>query len=152
MRSWIVLLALLAVVWLVRWLVLRWHKTLHGKPLSGRLVEHHPNGRIRTERNLLDGMMHGPWFVWDEDGNKLSEGAYDHGIVQGLEIDYAPNGVKVRETPWVQGRRHGTATVHDAATGKVVRELCYVHADTDKPAHEGPCSEAEIEGPPQDPR
>lgn len=150
MRSWLVLAALVAVVWLVRWLVLRWYRTLHGTPLSGRLVENHPNGRIRSERNLLDGMMHGPWYLWDDEGNKLSGGAYDHGIVHGREIDYGPNGVKIRETPWVHGRRHGTATVYDPASGKVVRELCFIHADTDKPAHDGPCSDAEIEQPAPD--
>jgi hypothetical protein len=151
MRRWLLLAPVLYLLaWLARSMIQRWQRTLRGRPLSGRLAEYHGNGRLKSERHVLDGTMHGPWIVWDEQGNKVAEGAYDHGIVHGLEIDYDGNGVKIRETPWTQGRRHGTARAYDPKNGQVAREMCYVAAETDQPAHDGPCTDAELDAQPPD--
>lgn len=144
------LLSLLFVLgWFLRTLAQKWRAKLRGQPLTGRLVEHHPNGRPKTERHVQDGMLHGPWITWDPQGNKVAEGVYHRGIVHGLEIDYAPNGVKKREVNWVNGRRHGLAQEY-AQDGQVVRALTYVHAMTDEPRHEGPPTSAELGENPKD--
>lgn len=137
----------LLVAWWVYKLAMRLQAKVRGTPLSGKLVEYHPNGRVSVERMVRDGMMDGPWMTWDADGNKLAEGAYEKGIVHGTEVDYGANGVKVREVQWAHGRRHGTARVWDTPDGEP-RLLCYVHADDDKAAHDGACSRSEEEAPP----
>ncbi len=134
------------LIWLWRVLVPGLRKVVT-RPLTGKTIENHSNGRMKSERQFKDGMMHGPWILWDENGNKLAEGAYDRGIVHGTEIDYASNGVKARETPWAYGRRHGTAKVYDS-TGKILKLLTYIHSETDKPTHDGPASDAELKTPP----
>ena len=144
------LLALLAAgVALARRVLARWRANPRGTPLSGRLVDHYPNGRMRSERHLQDGMLHGPWITWDAAGNKVAEGAYHRGIVQGLEVDYGPGGVRLREVNWHNGRRHGLARDY-AADGKVLRELTYVHSHNDRPRHEGPPTDAELREPPEE--
>lgn len=114
--------------------------------ITGRVTELHANGRMKLEKHFRDGVLHGPWISWDEQGNKTGEGAFDRGMVHGTEVDYGPGGIKQREVPWVGGRRHGTAKVYDAE-GKVAKLLCYVHDETDKPRHEGACSAQELKTP-----
>lgn len=115
-----------------------------------RKVTHHDNGRMKTERYLLDGVMHGPWMIWDEDGNKLAEGHHKDGMLDGAEIRYGSDGQKLREISWVEGRRHGTTTEHDA-DGKPAQRLCYVHAEEGTPpAHDGPCAQDELDVPKPD--
>ena len=133
----------------VRWLWQKWRARLRGTPLSGRLVDNYANGRPRSERHVEDGMLHGPWITWDEQGNKVAEGHYHRGIVHGREVDYGPGGVRLREVNWVNGRRHGLAREY-AADGRVVRELTYVHAENDKPRHEGVPTESELREKPAD--
>lgn len=117
---------------------------------SVRKVTYHDNGRMKSERYLLDGVMHGPWMLWDEAGNKLAEGHHKHGMLDGLEVRYGGDGQKLSETRWVEGRRHGTATSY-APDGAVAGQLCYIHAeDQAEPAHEGPCTDAERDTPKPD--
>ena len=115
--------------------------------VTGKVTDLHPNGRMKLEKHLRDGVLHGPWISWDEQGNKTGEGAFDRGMVHGTEIDYGTGGIKQREVPWIGGRRHGTAKAYDAE-GKVTKLLCYVHDETDKPRHEGACSAQELKTPP----
>jgi hypothetical protein len=139
----------LAVALGVRSLLQRWQARLRGQPLSGRMVDNYANGRPRSERYVEDGMLHGPWITWDEQGNKVAEGHYVRGIVHGLEVDYSPGGVRKREVNWVNGRRHGLAREYGAA-GQVVRELTYVHAEDDKPRHDGAPTDSELRETPKD--
>ena len=153
-RFWQPILAVILAIWLVRrlrrWLRQREQSLPAGRSGSVRRVTHHENGRMKTERHVLDGAMHGSWMVWDEEGNKTSEGEYYKGMMHGQEIHYTADGQKIRETSWVEGRRHGTQTEFDV-TGEVVKQLCYVHADEDDPASRGgACSEDDLATPKPD--
>ena len=144
-RLLVLMLVVMAVTTLLRYLRLKWQQTRSGAT-TGRVVEYHPNGRMKLEKHLQAGVLHGPWLSWDEAGNKVAEGAFDRGMVHGTEIDYGPGGIKQREVPWVGGRRHGTAKAYDS-DGKVVKLLCYVHDESDKAQHEGACSTEELKTP-----
>ncbi len=153
-RFWKPLLVVVGVVIVFRlvrrFLRLREQSMPAGRDGSVRRVTHHDNGRMKTERHILDGVMQGPWMVWDEEGNKTSEGEYHKGMMHGQEIHYGTDGQKVSETSWLEGRRHGTQTEFDAS-GETVKQLCYVHADDgDPPRHGGPCSEEDLATPKPD--
>ncbi len=143
-----------AVFWAMRRLFRRMRNREQSLPTERggviRKVTHHDNGRMKSERYLLDGVMHGPWMIWDEDGNKLAEGHHKAGMLDGVEVRYDNDGKKLSEVHWVEGRRHGTTIEYDA-NGKPAKQLCYVHAEEGMPpAREGPCAQDELDVPKPD--
>ena len=143
-----------AVMWGLRRLMRRIRRGEQSLPTEKggviRKVTYHDNGRMKTERYILDGVMHGPWMIWDEDGNKLAEGHHKDGMLDGDEVRYGDDGQKTREISWVEGRRHGTTTDYDD-DGKPAKQLCYVHADEGMPpAREGPCTQDDLDVPKPD--
>ncbi len=142
------------VIWVMRRLWRRLRRGEQSLPTEKggvvRKVTYHDNGRMKSERYLLDGSMHGPWMIWDEDGNKLAEGHHSRGMLDGTEVRYNKDGLKLSEVNWVEGRRHGTSTEYDAQ-GKPASRLCYVHAEEGAPpVHERSCAQDELDVPKPD--
>ncbi len=61
----------------------------------------HENGEIAQVGHYLDGKLHGQWFMYNTEGNKIASGKYINGIKSGKwffwegeilkEVDYADN-------------------------------------------------------------
>ena len=91
-----------------------------------RKITHHDNGRMASERYLMDGVMHGPYMLWDRGGNKIAEGEYRNGMLHGMERRFGPDDKLIGEVRWEEGRR--IATRKEGADGEVI-ELRLVHED-----------------------
>ena len=83
-----------------------------------RKVTYHDNGRMASERYLMDGVMHGPYMLWDHRGNKLAEGEYRNGMLHGTERRFGPDGRQIGVVVWNEGRR--TETVKEGADGELI--------------------------------
>ncbi len=101
---------ILGVLWLRRMLRRRGMEEAIPTAQSGviRKVTHHDNGRMASERYLMDGVMHGPYMLWDTAGNKVAEGEYRNGMLHGIERRFGDDGRTIGEVDWEEGRRIGT--------------------------------------------
>lgn len=83
-----------------------------------RKVTYHDNGRMASERYLMDGVMHGAYMIWDHRGNKLAEGEYRNGMLHGSERRFGPDGREIGVVQWDEGRR--TDTRKEGADGELI--------------------------------
>lgn len=83
-----------------------------------RKVTHHDNGRMASERYLMDGVMHGPYMLWDRAGNKTAEGEHRNGILHGTERRFGSDGRVIGEVVWEEGRR--LETRKEGADGELI--------------------------------
>jgi antitoxin component YwqK of YwqJK toxin-antitoxin module len=74
----------------------------NGKPFTGRTIQLHADGTIRTEWEIKNGLMHGIAREYDEAGNQLVE------------------------TEFHKGKRHGNNYYWDAA-GTMIKHQIYEH-------------------------
>jgi antitoxin component YwqK of YwqJK toxin-antitoxin module len=69
------------------------------------IQERYPDGRVKIERGVAQDerenyVNHGPWRMWDEQGNLIAEGAYRNGKRDGKwQRWYQPNEVELLSTP-----------------------------------------------------
>ncbi|MBK9291467.1 MAG: hypothetical protein IPM52_07555 [Bacteroidetes bacterium] len=70
-------------------------------------IQYHPNGVKSMEGPLKDGLRHGEWKSWYEDGNLWSVGSFVNGLRHGKGIVYHPNGKKFIEGAYLNGERVG---------------------------------------------
>jgi antitoxin component YwqK of YwqJK toxin-antitoxin module len=54
---------------------------------QGEWLDFYPDGKIKTERNYLDDLLHGYYKEYDEKGKLLVTLLYDNGKVTGTDID-----------------------------------------------------------------
>jgi hypothetical protein len=99
-----------------------------------RKVNHHDNGRMASERYLMDGVMHGPYMLWDRAGNKTAQGEYRNGMLHGAERRFGGDGRVIGEVIWEEGRR--LETRKEGADGELI-ELRLVDQAATK-VHEQP--------------
>ena len=92
---------------------------------SGETVEYHPNGAVKMRGKLNDnGMRHGLWISFYDNGIKWSEAYYIDGVLDGHSITFFPNG-KVRYIgEYKNGDKTGTWKFYDEA-GELVKEENY---------------------------
>ncbi|GEM_PF-3357378 len=83
-----------------------------------RKVTYHDNGRMASERYLMDGVMHGPYMLWDTQGNKIAEGEYRNGMLHGTEQRFGDDGRLIASVQWVEGRR--TESRKKGADGELI--------------------------------
>ncbi len=95
------------------------------KPKNGTVCSYYINGRCLTQESFLNGKIHGKQFLFNKDGQLLSESTYDTG--KRIEtIEYNSTGKlykKViyfeRKNLYLQGDRK---EIHYDETGKVLRQ------------------------------
>jgi antitoxin component YwqK of YwqJK toxin-antitoxin module len=76
---------------------------------EGKLVTRttfYPDGRVAAVLNFNQYKLHGKYLTYSLKGEPLMEMNWDNGILQGSQNTYF-NGIKVREIPYVQGKKHG---------------------------------------------
>ncbi len=79
----------------------------NGKPFSGVGVSYYCNGQKKHEETYSQGLAHGTWNYWYENGSKAQEVRYISNIFDGLEIEWYENGQKKSEISWSKGALHG---------------------------------------------
>lgn len=62
------------------------------------------DGKLWTQGSYVDGKPHGTWMQWFPDGRPALQLNFDHGKYHGTFIDYHENGVKKKESEWVDGK------------------------------------------------
>ncbi len=106
-----------------------------GSPIESELIqERYPSSAIKIERRvILDAeenyINHGDWMMWDEKGNLVARGRYDHGKRDGTWLRwYSPRKAEILASPIYkgfeapfhgevelnQGRLDGAWTIYDA--------------------------------------
>jgi hypothetical protein len=85
-----------------------------------------PHANKVDEGQYVDGEMEGSWLSWHENGVKEAEGLFVRGLRQGQELTWHPNGTKAGETYYKAGLQEGRFTMwYDngqvSATGEYVR-------------------------------
>jgi len=78
-----------------------------GKPYSGSGVSYYCNGQKKNEETFNQGLGHGTWRYWYEDGSRAQEVRYVNNVFDGLEIEWFENGQKKSEVTWSKGALHG---------------------------------------------
>jgi antitoxin component YwqK of YwqJK toxin-antitoxin module len=87
----------------------------------GPWSEHHPNGRVKTQGEFIDGNPAGAWRTFREDGSLAREVRYRDGKLDGEEVVWHGNGVVGMRGTWKDGAREGLFTYWDEE-GSLVRE------------------------------
>ena len=81
----------------------------------------HPNGEVESVSHYQDYNLHGLQTFYTSSGNLFMEQQWNNGIMDGMKIQYR-EGVKVRETPYILGVRHGMEQEF-SLDGKVIAEI-----------------------------
>lgn len=67
-----------------------------------------PNGKLRTEINLVNGVRNGAYSQWDSSGVQLLKGNYVNGMMDGEWFEWYTNGKPRRIVHFQKGIRHGS--------------------------------------------
>ncbi|MCK4843209.1 MAG: toxin-antitoxin system YwqK family antitoxin [Methylococcales bacterium] len=78
-----------------------------GKPFTGSGVAYYFNGQKKHEETFNNGVGHGTWSYWYENGNKAQETRYCSNQFDGLETEWFENGQKKSEVNWSKGVLNG---------------------------------------------
>ena len=80
-------------------------------PFTGKIVDYHPNGQLRSKGTSKDGKLDGPWVGYHDNGQLDWKGTYRDGEKDSLWVYYWDNGqLKIKGTykdgkqdgPWVR--------------------------------------------------
>ncbi len=81
------------------------------RPRDGVWVEHFPGSdRVRVSGAYRDGLQHGSWKVFHDNGQLAEDYGWERGLKQGAELDWTPAGVQICEGQNARGKRIGTWT------------------------------------------
>ena len=85
-----------------------------GQPFTGLMREFWPNGKLKREHTLVNGMSEGPARALYADGRKQWEGHIVQGKLKGTLVEWSEDGLIRTESVFEKGRsvsktKHGTA-------------------------------------------
>jgi antitoxin component YwqK of YwqJK toxin-antitoxin module len=76
-------------------------------PFNGLMVEHYPDGALRSRSAVINGLLHGPSQGWHTNGQLQVTEHFKEGVSHGLRTKWHPNGVKHSEASIVDGKLQG---------------------------------------------
>ena len=79
---------------------------------------------LREEGSYHEGVRHGLWRAWREDGSLRSQGTYVHGLRDGVWEAFGENGALLSELAYEEGIRSGFWTAY-SESGAVLEEGQY---------------------------
>lgn len=94
------------------------------KPYSGDFKSYYPDGKIKIEMTLIDGMKDGVVKVYFENGELNEIRSFKKNIMHGDWITYNENKIKVAEAHYIDGKKHGKWFIWDDG-GSLIYELEY---------------------------
>lgn len=77
-------------------------------PFAGTMVEHYPDGAIKSRSQVAGGQLHGLSEGWHTNGLLQVTEAFQAGVSHGMRTKWHENGRKLSEAPLVHGQIHGT--------------------------------------------
>ena len=84
-----------------------WYLKDSETPYSGKVYAWHPNGQKMGEGNYKDGKLNGISLQWNSNGQKIREVNFKDGNTDGLAVSWHENGQKVFESNWKDGKQNG---------------------------------------------
>jgi antitoxin component YwqK of YwqJK toxin-antitoxin module len=91
---------------------------------SGKYSTHFPNGKIKMEMNLENGMKNGTVNVYFENGQLNEVRSYKNNLMHGSWITYNDQKVLIGLANYKDGLKHGVWMIWDA-NGNLLYELHY---------------------------
>jgi hypothetical protein len=91
---------------------------------DGELIRWYPDGKVQELANFKDGVRHGKYETWDNDGGaywKREEAHYHQGILQGAWVHWDRPGVRT-EVTYSDGLRQGWGRQLEELTGRIIWE------------------------------
>lgn len=98
--------------------------SLEGKIKDGKYFEYYENGKIKAERNFLNGKEEGVAKFYYPSGNLQSKVEYSSGVLNGLVYIYSESGRLLFEQNYKDGVLEGISKEYDES-GNVKREILY---------------------------
>ncbi len=114
------------------------------------VIEYHPNGKVKSEKNIKNLKAHGVFAWWYKNGQKEYEVNYKDGDTDGMTSWWHENGQKGYELKYKDGVKHGIRIFWYESGQKEMEEYCildekYARIDWDE---EGNVIKTEIPTPP----
>ena len=72
---------------------------------DGLITSYYPSGNIYWTRCLLDGIEHGPYIIFWENGNVFLESNYNYGTLDGEYKEYYKSGLLREHSYYVNGEK-----------------------------------------------
>lgn len=72
---------------------------------NAKATWYYTNGNIRETGTFLNGEKHGIWISYDENGNKIMEANYNHGVKEGNCSVWYSNGTIHYHMVYADGKR-----------------------------------------------
>ena len=66
-------------------------------PFTGRAVQHHPNGKIKSRYEFIDGLLDGVIEEWYDNGNKSTYKLYKKGLREGITVYWDKHGQQTKQ-------------------------------------------------------
>ncbi len=88
---------------------------MQGKKRVGEwLYYHEKTNSVMSRENYVDDKLHGKKYTYYPNGNITEEITYEHGVMQGDNLYYGPDGVMLKKLKYVNNELHGEAFYYDA--------------------------------------
>jgi hypothetical protein len=85
----------------------RLHRVGAANPFSGLMVEHYPDGALRSRSAVTNGLLHGLSQGWHTNGQFQVAEHFKEGVSHGLRTKWYASGAKLSEATIVEGKLHG---------------------------------------------
>ncbi len=82
----------------------RLYRRGEARPFSGAMLEHHPNGSLRSRSLIANGVLHGLSEGWHTNGQLQVRESFQGSVSHGLRTKWHPNGSKWSEVMIVHGK------------------------------------------------
>lgn len=89
--------------------------------IDGLVKIYFPNGVQNEIRSYKEGVMHGQWITWNEQGSKVAEANYENGAKDGKWYVWNEEGVLLYDMTYTNGQRAGTWKMYNQ-TGQLISE------------------------------
>lgn len=86
----------------------RWRVKEGTNLFTGLLLEHHPDGTLRSRSMVVNGLLHGLSEGWYTNGQAQVSEQFQEGVSHGLRTKWYPDGARQSEAAIVDGKLHGT--------------------------------------------
>jgi hypothetical protein len=94
------------------------------EPVDGPLEVRHPDGGLRAQGTVVQGVLHGEFRRWYPGGQLQERGTFEQGHEVGTWTLWHPNGQPYETVHWRAGEEHGVWTMfHD--NGQVAEEMTW---------------------------
>ena len=85
---------------------------------------YYPEGNIKSEASIKNGLLEGVSTMYYKNGNKMSEAIYKSGLLHGLSISYYENGEIKATAHYYNGLLHGKSSYWEK-NGNLSKEVIF---------------------------